>query len=304
MTASTGRTEPPALTPGVATLAVLCAAFGFSSISIATVIGTRDGTPLSTVVGGRFLLAALLLVPVAGGWRGLALARPHMVQLLTWGGIGQALVNLLNLSALAYMPAATVVFLFYTFPAWVTVFAAIRGSERVGATRVVALLLSLAGIVVIIGAPGSDAVSPVGAAFALSGAFAYALYVPLLRRLQQGTTPAVATFYIAVGVCVTLLVYGAARGQLTWQPSASNVGAMAWLAIVPTVLAFQLFLRGLASLGPVRTAIVSTAEPFCAAILGALVLDQPITVPAMGGGALIALAVLILQRPERERARA
>ncbi|HEX4932834.1 MAG TPA: DMT family transporter [Gemmatimonadaceae bacterium] len=291
-------TARPALPQGKATLAVIAAAFGFSSISIATVIGTRDGTPLSAVVIGRFLLAGLLLVPIAGGWRGLRLPRPHVQRLVVQGGAGQAAVNLLNLSALAYMPAATVVFLFYTYPAWVTVISAIRGTDRVGPRRLFALALSLAGIVVIIGAPGAGAFSPVGAALSLSGAFVYGLYFPLLRRLQLGTTATVATFYIAVGTCLSLLLYAAVRGELAWTPTPGSVGAMAWLAVVPTVIAFQLILRGLESLGAVRTAIISTAEPFCAAVLGALVLDQPVTLPAMAGGALIALAVLILQRPE------
>lgn len=285
------------LAPGAATLAVLVAALGFSSIAIATVIATRDGTSLTTVVIGRFLLGALVLFPLAGGRRGLSIGRTHALQIVGWGGVGQAIVNLLNLSALAFLPAATVVFLFYTFPAWVAVVAAVRGTERIGATRAVALLLSLAGIVVIIGAPGAGAISPVGASLSLAGAFVYALYIPILRQLQVGTSSAVAIFYIAVGTCLALLAYGALLGQLDRPLAVATWGAMAWLALVPTVVAMQLFLRGLETLGPVRTAIISTAEPFCAALLGALVLDQPITAPALAGGALIAAAVLLLQRP-------
>ena len=129
---------------GAATLMVLVSAMGFSTISIATVIATRDGTPLTTVVIGRFALSALILFPLAGGWQALRLPRAHTAKLLLWGGVGQSLINLLNLSALDYIPAATVVFLFYTFPAWVAIVAAVRGTERVERVRVVALLLSLA----------------------------------------------------------------------------------------------------------------------------------------------------------------
>lgn len=292
----------PPLAPGAATLAVLAAAFAFSSISIATVIATREGTSLATIVTGRFLLAALVLLPLIGGWRPLRIDRRHVGRLVVWGGAGQVLVNLLNLSALAYIPAATTVFLFYTFPAWVAVFAAVRGTERVGARRITALLLSLTGIIVIIGAPGAESISPVGASLSLSAAVVYALYIPVLRQLQRGTTSAIATFYIAIGVCLFLGGYAVLRGNLTWPIASQALGAIAWLALVPTVVAFQLLLRGLETLGPVRTAIISTAEPFCAAVLAAIVLGQPITLPAMAGGALIAFAVLMLQRPERDPA--
>ena len=89
------------------------------------------------------------------------------------------------------------------------------------------------------------AFSPVGAALSLSGAFVYGLYFPLLRQLQRGTTATVATFYIAIGTCLSIVAYAALRGELAWTPTASSVGAMTWLAIVPTVVAFQLILRGL-----------------------------------------------------------
>jgi drug/metabolite transporter (DMT)-like permease len=286
------------LSRGLASAAVLVAAVGFSSISIATVIGTREGTSLTSLVMGRFLLAGLFIL-VTSGWRSVRLPRDHAWRLVVQGGVGQVLINLLNLTALDYIPAATTVFLFYTFPAWVAILAAIRGTERVGPLRTFALLLSLSGILIIIGAPGTGELDPTGATLSLSAAFLYALYIPLLRRLQRGTTPTTAVFWIAVGVCVILLAYGAARDELTLAVTARSLGALLWLAIIPTLLAFRLFLRGLETLGPVRTAIIVTAEPFCAAILAALVLGERMTPSAMSGGVLIAAAVLLLQRPER-----
>ena len=48
-----------------------------------------------------------------------------------------------------------------------------------------------------------------------------------------------------------------------------------------------------------RTAIVSTVEPFFTAVLGAATLGQPFGVGTVAGGVLIAAAVLLLQRPAR-----
>jgi drug/metabolite transporter (DMT)-like permease len=66
------------------------------------------------------------------------------------------------------------------------------------------------------------------------------------------------------------------------------------------VLAFIAFMRGLGRLGPVRTAIVSTVEPFFTAVLGAVALAQPFGVATLAGGVLIAAAVLLLQRRPAE----
>jgi drug/metabolite transporter (DMT)-like permease len=65
------------------------------------------------------------------------------------------------------------------------------------------------------------------------------------------------------------------------------------------VLAFLAFLRGLAEIGPVRTAIVSTVEPFWTALLGSIVLGQQIGPRTLGGGLLIAAAVVLLQLGHR-----
>ncbi len=69
------------------------------------------------------------------------------------------------------------------------------------------------------------------------------------------------------------------------------------LALVCTVMTFIAFLNGLAVLGPVRTAIISTIEPFFTTLLGAAALGQAAGPGTMAGGLLIGGAVLLLQRP-------
>jgi drug/metabolite transporter (DMT)-like permease len=70
---------------------------------------------------------------------------------------------------------------------------------------------------------------------------------------------------------------------------------IAVLAVFSTVLAFVAFLRGLSEIGPVRTAIVSTVEPFWTALMGSVVLGQVIGPRTLVGGMLIATAVIVLQ---------
>jgi drug/metabolite transporter (DMT)-like permease len=135
-----------------------------------------------------------------------------------------------------------------------------------------------------------------GVALGLSAALAYGIYIPLVNRLQRGVDSTVATWYICAGVAVILGVAGVMRAELSWTQPMAAWWAMLWLALVSTTFAFVLFLRGLATLGPVRTSIVSTAEPFFVAIMGALFLDQPLSLPVILGGLFIAAAVVLLQR--------
>jgi drug/metabolite transporter (DMT)-like permease len=85
------------------------------------------------------------------------------------------------------------------------------------------------------------------------------------------------------------------RGELTVQMHVTAWYAIVGLSLISTVGAFLMFLSGLRVLGPVRTAIVSTIEPFFTLLLGAGILAQPLTKTTIVGGALIAGAVVLLQ---------
>ncbi len=281
---------------GVATLSLLGAAFGFSTIAIFTTLLTSAGTPLITAMLGRYVFASMVLIPMAGGFTGMRLPRLRAMKLAGIGGLGQSVIAILSLTALEYIPAAMLVFLFYTFPAWVALRAAILRTERLTGVRIFSLLLSFAGVGVMVGWPGAEAVHPLGALLALSAAVVYALFIPLIDKLRAGVSAVIATAWVAIGAIVIFTVAGLVTGQLAIPTRPMSWLWLVGLGILSTAFAFTMFLRGLAIVGPVATSIITTAEPFFVAILAALVLDQPITLQTVAGGSLIAIAVLVLSR--------
>lgn len=289
---------------GRATALVAFSACCFGTIAILVTVGTRAGARLSEMLAWRYLFAALLLAAVAGGPSAVRGAGRRSLAAMVLGGGGQALVAGLSLSALRFIPTATMAFLFYTYPTWVTVIAAVRGQEPLTGRRVLALVLSLAGIVAMVGVPGrgtsSDATP--GVLLALSAAVAYALYIPMLGRIANEIGAALASTFTAVGAAVIMAVAATATGGISVRQPGVVWLAIVIMAVLCTVIAFMCFLRGLGTLGPVRTAIVSTVEPFWGALLASLVLAQPLTVRTLAGGALVAAAVIILNLPSRDRA--
>lgn len=274
---------------------VLLGAFCFSAIAIFVVLARRAGAPLTTILVLRFFLAALFLTLAAGGVRALRIPAPVAMRVLLLGGGGQALVSFLALRALDYLPAATNAFLFYTYPAWVTLLAFARGTERVELRHLLALALSFAGIATMVGSPWSATLPLVGVVLSLSAAVCYGIYIPTIGKLQEGMRPTVLSVYIVLGAGVVQLVVGIATSTLTMQLATQAWLAILGFALVGTTMAFLLFLRGLRVLGAVRTAIVSTIEPFFTALLGTLVLTQPLPRATLAGGGLIAVAVILLQ---------
>ena len=271
------------------------AACCFGSISPLTLTALSAGASLPSLITWRYLIAAPLLLAVAGG-AAFRQNRRVTIRLAVLGGGGQAIVTGLTLYALRWVPAATEAFLFYTFPAWVAIFAAVRGTERLTRDRVVALVLSLVGIGVMVGTPGAAALDPIGVLFVLTAAVVYALYIPMIDSLRHQTSSTITAAWISTGASVAFATWAAIDGSLTQPMPLTAWGVALVLALLCTVVAFSLLLRGLATLGPVRTAIVATVEPFWTSVLAALMVSQPMTAGTIVGGVLIAAAVLLLQR--------
>jgi len=288
------------------TLAVAASACAFGSISPLTIIATDRGMALQGIQTWRYLTASLLLMAIAR-WDARrqisSAATPPAVSIAPWyaprvlfvAGSGQAMVATLALAALQWLPAATASFLFYTYPAWVTIITAVRGTERLDVTRIVALIMALAGIGAMVGAPTSTALHPTGLLIILAAALVYALYIPVLDHLQRGRRPTEVAQAIAVGGFVLFLTWSVTTGTLFVIPDAVALGASVMQGVLSSV-AFIGFLAGLTVLGPVRTAITSTVEPFWTTLLGILLLGQPLGAGTLLGGIGIMTAVVLLQR--------
>jgi drug/metabolite transporter (DMT)-like permease len=278
-----------------ATLYVMFSACCFGSIPVLIVFATGSGARLVDLLAWRYVIAAAIFIVLSGGASPLRRVGRRALPLLVFAGGGQAAVAFVSLSALRYIPSATLTFLFYTYPAWVAVTAALRRTEPLTGRRVIALAFSLAGIALMIGTPSSGGLHPIGVLLALASALLYATYIPVLEHLGRDLPPSVTSVFATGGAAAILVVAAVTQGGLMVR-----FAPIAWimilaLAVVCTVLAFIAFLRGLATIGPVRTAIVSTVEPFWAALLGTVVLGQHLGPRTLIGGMFIAAAVVLLQ---------
>lgn len=278
---------------------IILAACGYGTLSIGTELAGRAGVSLTALMAWRYVLAAPMLVVILGGLSRLRVPLPRALALVLLGGTGQTMVTWLSLSALEWLTAAAVGFLFYTYPAWVAVLAAVTGLERLTTVRVTALVLALIGITMMVGFPSGEAMPLVGVLRALGAALVYALYIPLIHKLRGPLDAPVASTFVITGAAAVFLTMALLDGTLLTGMTLPMWGIAIGLAAFSTVMAFVFFLRGLQVLGPVRTAILSTVEPFWTAVMAAIVLAQPVGLSTVGGGLCIVVAILLLQRAPR-----
>ena len=315
-----GATQAGASTHGAAehshgellrgTLFVIVAGCCFGSISPLTIIARRDGANIQSVQAWRYLTSAVLLILV-----GLYLERRGRVHveipgtpffsarpkrswyhpaILLVAGSGQSAVSALSLFALDFVTAATAAFLFYTFPLWVAVITAVRGIEKLTRVRVLALGIALFGIAAMVGAPSAESMHPSGVALALFSALLYAAYIPVLGALQHGREPLDVARAISAGGAIIFVAWAMSTGGMTQGFGPVELAASIGQGVL-AACAFMGFLGGLRVLGPVRTAITSTVEPFWTTLLGVLLLAQPAGAGTVAGGLGIITAVVLLQ---------
>lgn len=289
-----------------ATLLVLLSAICFGSISVLTVFAAREGMVILNLVFWRFLFAAIALFVIAH-----APVRLHWragIGLFVIGGVMQAVCTYMSLSALRFIPASVVAFLFFTYPAWLALTGAARGTDPLTLKRGGILLVAMTGVALMIGIPGVGAnthLNSIGIALGLGSALLYSAYLPTVNHLQRAVPPIAASFYIILGALITYFLAGVLFSQ-PWRPDAAALSALAtpattlaWvyvllLAIVSTVVPFLALMGGLKTLGAARTSIIATAEPFFTTMLAAVFLAERLRWTTLVGGACIAAAVVAI----------
>src|SRR5438105_1245003 len=139
--------------------------------------------------------------------------------------------------------------------------------------------------------------TPASLVFVRTGIAALILMPFVLARYVTGV-PSVTVIGVAFAVCA---VGYAPVAALQWPhsvPSLAVIGSVAVLAVVCTAIAFLLFFRLIAEIGPVRATVITYVNPAVAAILGVAVLHENLTL-GMGFGFALVLAGSVLATRRR-----
>jgi DME family drug/metabolite transporter len=295
--------------PWVGTVAVLVAAslFATSGVLIKHLVQGYDLSPLA-VVATRIALAALALFVLLGMRdRQLLRIRAHDIPFfLLFGLICVALCQAAWAYAVSLIDVGVAVVLNYTAPAWAALFAWPVLGERINRRKGIALLLTTAGVALIVRVFDAQFLSlnVVGLLWGLASGVLYGLYTIFIRRtLKHYSSWTVITYAFATGALflwATQLVLSPGEGSLLRMVSAfAQPGAVLWLAIlalVPTLAGHTLFAFGLRFLEATVATILATIEPVMATLWAALFLGESLTWAQVVGGALVIAGVIALQR--------
>lgn len=157
--------------------------------------------------------------------------------------------------------------------------------QRVG---IAAALAGLVGVGLLVLGPDATP-DPIGIAAALGCALSMATGTVLARRWQPPVSPLTFTAWQLTAGGVLLLPVALVVEPGFPTPSALNLAGLLWLGVIGGAVAYFLWFRGIARLGPATVTAFTFLSPLSAVILGWVILGQALT-PTQGVGAAIVLA--------------
>lgn len=195
---------------------------------------------------------------------------------------------------------ATAAALLYTAPAIVLLLSALLFSEKLTPRKIVCVLLSVLGCALVSGlGSGGAALNLRGLLLGLGAGLGYALYSIFSRLIQQKGystyTNVCWTFLIAAAAYLAIALGDGTAAQIVGLPGAALLSVVCGL--FTGLLAYLLYTAGLRELEPSRAAQLATIEPVFAALLGAVLFSQRLSLPELLGVALVVAAVVGMNLP-------
>ena len=286
------------------TPASLSWAMGYGFIALAALLWGTLGPAARFALGAgveplelsfwRALLGGALFAAHAVTRRRARIARADLPAVLAFALLGVALFYLSYFRAVRSGGAALAAILLYTAPAWVALASALWLGERMTARTLAALALTLGGVALVAtgSGTGGDAalrMGPAALTWGLVAGLAYAAYYLFGKRyFTRYETPTVLGVALPVGALALLpAVHFAPKDATTWA-------SIAFIAVVPTYLAYFVYGLGLRRVAATRAATVATLEPLVAAGLAYALWGEALGMRGYAGGLLVLIGVLTI----------
>ncbi|WP_314106790.1 DMT family transporter [uncultured Stenotrophomonas sp.] len=242
----------------------------------------------------RLLLGALVLLPFLWTARAQFPAR-RWRWLVPIGLINSAIPFVLFAWAAQRAPAAIGAICNAMTVLFAAMIAFLFFGEKIGLRRAIALLVGFTGVVVLATAKVSGLSIGTAVIAGSLAALLYGLGVNLVKRHMAGLPPAASAGATLGSAALVMLPMAVTHWPEAPIPVLSWACAIA-LGVVCTGLAFLMFYRLIARIGPARASTVTYLVPMFGALFAWLFLGEPVTVAMLVAGALILGSVAASQK--------
>ncbi|KKZ75863.1 membrane protein [Streptomyces showdoensis] len=285
-----------------AALGIVYVVWGSTYLGIRVVVETL---PPFLSAGTRFVTAGLLLAGIIAWRQGPAALKVTPRQLASAVGVGLLLIlggNGLVVLAETSIPSGLAALLIAVVPAWVVVLKALSG-DRPTKGGLAGVLLGLLGLGVLT-LPGlSGDVKAGGVVLVIAATLCWSVGSFWSSRLPMPANPFTASAYEMIAGGLAGLGVGLVRGEQHGLDLSAVSGrswaALGYLVVFGSLLAFTAYAWLLQAAPLSLVATYAYVNPVVAVALGALVLNEALSLPIVLGGAIVVGGVCLIVSTER-----
>lgn len=283
-------------------------AIGFSFKAILVKLSYPYGVDAVTLLALRMLFSLPCFALVA--WREarradvLPMTRGDLVRVGGFGIVGYYLASYLDFVGLQSISAGLERLILYTYPTLVLLISLVLYRRRISGREYVALALCYGGIAAVFAHDlhaGADQRSVLtGGAWVFASSLAYAVYLigsgQMVGRIGAARFTAHAMIWASA---VVLLQFVIARPLsalvLPWQVYGLSLAMALFSTVLPTFMVSAAVKR----IGSGPVSLIGSIGPIATIFLGALMLDESLSLIQLGGAALVLAGVLLVSRARR-----
>ncbi|MCG8347870.1 MAG: DMT family transporter [Chloroflexales bacterium] len=284
---------------GLLLIVIAATLWGTIGVSTKAVYGLADTNPLSI---GFFRLAIATPALLLACWAALG-RRMWRLERRDWGlilmiGAAMALYQVCYFTAIAHVGVAIAVLVaLCTAPVMVALLSSAFLGERLRLPVFLALGCALSGTVLLVGVDPSDAIPAQtmisGVVLVLGAGLCYAT-VTLCGRALAGRCHPLQPISIGFGIgAALLLTFALASGLVVSYPPLGWV-LLLHLGLLPTALAYLLFLKGLRQTTATVASIVTLLEPLISTLLAWVIFGERLGPLGLMGAVLLLGAIGML----------
>jgi len=250
----------------------------------------------------RLLIAAGMLIALARSMGQTPDFRARWRQFLFIGAIGNAIPFVLIASAVIQLNASIAAILNATGPLFTTIVSTLWLGERLGLRKILGGGLGILGVSILVGWSPLPVTPTVLLATgqALLAALSYALTAVYARKHFADLSPLQAAVGQVCGGAVLLtplMIVAPPLGPFTWPITLSVLA----LAVPCSVLAYFIYFRLIANIGPTKTSTVAFLIPLFGILWAATFLGEPVNVGILAGLGVILLSVWFVLGEKKRR---
>lgn len=274
------------------------AAWGVSFV--ATRIALEAFTPFA-VVALRLTLGSALLLGVGRWGRVRALPGREAARVTVLLGAIVAAHLLIQAIGLEHTTAMNTAWIIGFIPVVIALGARIFLGQRLPPVAWLGIAVATFGVLLVTAQEPPDFErARLGDLLAVASTFTWAAYTLIaVRPLQRWGSLPMTAGPIAVAASV-LWVATAVDGRLLVGPiGPASVGSVLFLGIVCSGLAYLLWMRAVAEIGPARTGVYLYVEPFVTLAVAWAALGEPVLANAVAGGITVLAGVWLVHRAGR-----